>query len=348
MGFTAQLLDDIRAQLAPDDAALDEARARREAVRAAALSFQGSRHTFASGSLAHWTANCPVHLRDKGLDADCGVILDRRVYPWLGPDSATGEGPNEIVEEMRFHIQEEVARNYPKVESHFPEKRAILLEFHEPLPNGEDPTVDLVVGLERVNGLGLWIPNTKNDTWDPSHPQGHTDLLTGEPKALRVTRARTIRLAKAENKRVPDPLLCSFNIEALALMFVAPGAGVPQALVRLWREGAVDLRARLTPDPTRVSAPIKCRDRQAAADRFETAANRLEAALTYDDDERWVRQQLATLLPEFVARSRSEVTKARALAALKGASPLSVTTGGVLSAGSGLELKNPRSFGTVR
>lgn len=347
MGFTAQLLDDIRAQLAPDQDSLDEARERREAVRAAALSFNGGRHTFASGSLAHGTANCPVHLRDKGLDADCGVILDRRVYPWLGPDSASGEGPNDIVEELRFHIQNEVARTYPKVEV-TTTKRAILLEFHEPLASGQDPTVDLVLGLDRVGAQGLWIPNTETNEWDPSDPEGHTKLLTGEPKRLRVTRARTIRLAKAENKRLPDPLLCSFNIEALALMFVAPGAGVPQALVQLWRDGAVDLRARLTPDPAGVSAPIKCPDRYAAADRFHTAASRLEAALAHDDNEGWVRQQLAALWPEFVAGDPSEVTKARALAALKGAAPLSVTTGGVLSASTGLELKNPRSFGTSR
>ena len=346
MGFTAQLLDDIRAQFAPDQDSLDEARARRETVRDAALTFNGGRRTFPSGSLAHGTANCPVHLRDKGLDADCGVVLDRRVYPWLGPDAATGEGPTEIVEDLRFHIQEQVARTYPKV-AVTTTKRAILLEFHTPLPSGQDPTVDLVLGLDRVGAQGLWIPNTETDEWDASDPEGHTSLLTAEPKSLRVTRARTIRLAKAENKRVPDPLLCSFNIEALALMCVAPGAGVPQALVRLWRDGAVDLRVRLTPDPAGVSAPIKCRDRYAAADRFDIAASRLESALAYDDDESWVRQELATLWPEFVAGSRGELTKARAVAAAKTKS-LSVTTAGVLSAGSGLELKNPRSFGTPR
>lgn len=131
-------------------------------------------------------------------------------------------------------------------------------------------------------------------------------------------------------------------------MFVAPGAGVPQALVRLWQDGAVDLRARLTPDPAGVSAPIKCLDRYAAADRLDTAASRLEAALAHDENESWVRQQLAALWPEFVAGNGREVTKARALAALKGASPLSVTTGGILSVSSGLGLKSPRSYGTLR
>jgi hypothetical protein len=50
-------------------------------------------------------------------------------------------------------------------------KRAILISVDEPLPGGEDPTVDLVVGLERVNKPGLWIPNTEAEDWDPSDPR---------------------------------------------------------------------------------------------------------------------------------------------------------------------------------
>lgn len=344
MGYTEQILDDIRGQLAPDDVAIKEARERREAVRTSALSFWAGRHTFASGSLAHATANCPVHQRDKGLDADCGVVLDRRFYPTLGPDSATGDGPKSVVEEIRAHVESRLAPKYPglKVTT---TKRAILLEFQEPLPNGEDPTVDLVVGLERVGTPGLWIPNTERDQWDPSDPEGHTKLLTAQPKSLRVTRARAIRLAKAENKRVAEPLLCSFNLEALALMFVMLGVGVPGALMALWREGAADLRSRFTPDPAGVSAPIKCSDRYKAASRLDFAADRLESALSCDYDENRVRRELATLWPEFVADRATEATKARAIASLKSGAPLSVTKAGALSATTGFALKSPRAFG---
>src|SRR4051812_25596450 len=87
MGYTRPMLIDIRMQLAPDDAVIKEARARRDAVLGAASTFPAVLRTFFSGSLAHGTANCPVHRRDKGLDADCGVVLDRRFWTWLGPDS---------------------------------------------------------------------------------------------------------------------------------------------------------------------------------------------------------------------------------------------------------------------
>ena len=104
MGATQDLLDDIRKQLAPSDEVLAEARARRDLVRSIAESFPGTVRSFTSGSLAHGTANCPVHQRDAGLDGDAGLVLDRRTHPQLGPDSDANVGPNEIVEAIRAHV----------------------------------------------------------------------------------------------------------------------------------------------------------------------------------------------------------------------------------------------------
>jgi hypothetical protein len=341
---TAALLSDIRAQLAPDDTVLKEGKERRDVVRDAAEKFNGALRSFCSGSLAHGTANCPIHQRDRGLDGDCGVVLDRRYYPDLGPDSAAGVGPVDIVDEMVAFVTEPVKTKYAKARFKVT-KRAILVTFSEPLPTGEDPTVDLVVGLNRKDEPGLWIPNTEKDFWDPSDPETHTALLTDEPKSLRVTRARAIRLAKAENRRTATPPLCSFNVEALGLMFVEPGLGEPRALLALWRQGAADLRRRLTPDPAGVSAPIKIEDRLSGAARLGAAADRLEKALERDWDAEWVRSHLQPLWPEFVPTTGGGETKARLAAGLQAGSPIGVTSTGALSVGAGAGLKNPRSFG---
>ncbi|KRF45091.1 hypothetical protein ASH01_14305 [Terrabacter sp. Soil811] len=342
---TAQLLADVRSQLAPDDVVIKEARARRDAVRAAGESFAGGLRSFTSGSLAHGTANCPVHQRDKGLDADCGVVLDRRVHTNLGPDSALADGPVEVVEEVRDFIAAVVAPTYSRATFEIT-KRAILITFNEPLPSGEDPTVDVVVGLSRKDAPGLWIPNTEADTWDPSHPEQHTALLTSGPRDLRRSRARAIRLAKAENKRIAPPPLCSFNLEALGYMYVEPGLSEAQALLALWRDGATDLSARLTPDPAGISADIKVEDRLLAAARLREAAGRLASALGRDWDAEWVRRQLQPLWPDFIADGTDQgSTKARLAASMKNKSSLSVTTTGALTTGAGLGLKHPRSFG---
>jgi hypothetical protein len=347
MGYTERLLDDVRAQLAPNDAVLKEARERRDLVRSAAESFHGTTGSFASGSLAHATANCPIHERDRGLDADCGVKLDRRSHPTLGPDSRDNDGPTAIVEEVRNHLRPKVLAEYPLAAFKIT-KRAILINFNAPLLTGEDPTVDLIVGLERRNKPGLWIPNTEAERWDPSQPEKHTQLLTADPKDLRVVRARVIRLAKAENKRAGTPPLCSFNLEALGLMFVERGMDEPLALQTLWARGADDLKRRLTPDPAGVSPPIKVTDRQTAADRLRMAAHILAMALAVDDDERLARKRLARLWPDFIAVEPGGTTKARTAARLRSRSEMSITPAGMLSTGAGQQLKSVRSFGDPR
>ena len=77
-------------------------------LAAAAQTFIGALFTYRSGSLAHGTANCSVHHRDQGLDADCGVVLDRRVHTLFGPDGI-GLGPNSTVNEMVEHLKPTVS-----------------------------------------------------------------------------------------------------------------------------------------------------------------------------------------------------------------------------------------------
>jgi hypothetical protein len=346
MGFTREILDDVRSQIAPDDAVLKETRARRDAAMKAGRSFRGARDSFASGSIGHGTANCPIHERDKGLDADCGVVLNRRVHQTIGPDSSEGEGPADVVEEMRKHVLKELSNQYPKV-SIETMKRALLIRFRSPLVTGEDPTADLVVGLERKDAPGLWIPNTSASRWDPSDPQKHTELLTGEPKKLRVVRARAIRLAKAENKKNTYVPLSSFNLEVFGLMFVDDTMNEVEALLALWSNGAEDLRARLTPDPVKVSAQIKVPDRDRAVGRLTAAARSLESALVNDEDEQVVRQALHKLWPDFVAERSGGGTTARIVARLREQKSLSFGKCGLTSVtGSGVELtKHPRSYG---
>lgn len=344
MGATQDLLDDIRQQLAPSDEVLKEARARRDLVRGIGETFPGTVRSFQSGSLAHGTANCPIHQRDAGLDGDAGLVLDRRTHPHLGPDSDAKVGPSEIVEAIRSHVAVGVRKRYPAAVISTT-KRAILVEFHSALREGEDPTVDLVVCIDRQGKPGVWIPNTEKDSWDPSHPEKHTELLTAEPAQLRRVRARAIRLAKAENKRTATPPLSSFNIEALALMFVEDGIDSARALLAIWRDGAADLQIRLTPDPAGVSAPIKVADPDLAVSRLEAAANVLQSALDHDDDEDWVRRQLAQLWPDFVAGSPASVTKARLAEALKSGKKVSAAAGVGLALSGGTALKAPRAFG---
>src|SRR4029077_10014350 len=104
--FVGEILTDVRDQIAVDDEVLSETKARRNVVKRAARKFEGALKTFDSGSVAHGTPNKPIS------DADCGVVLDRRTYPELGPDGED-EPPNEIVAEMAEFVIARVGESYP-------------------------------------------------------------------------------------------------------------------------------------------------------------------------------------------------------------------------------------------
>lgn len=118
------VLEEIRREISASDDDLGEARKRRDVVLEAAGSFDGALRTFKSGSVAHGNVNNPVD------DADGGVVLDRRVHVTLGPDSADGDDPEEIVHEAREHVMEIVRETYPKARSRLI-KRAILIRLNE-------------------------------------------------------------------------------------------------------------------------------------------------------------------------------------------------------------------------
>ena len=339
MQNTASYLNDIHAKLAPSAGTLSAARSRREEVLAAARSYPGALRTYKSGSIAHRTAN-------HDTDADCGVVLDRRSYPSLGPDG-DGEAPNRIVEDVREFLRERLKEDHPDIRFRVT-KRAIQVSFSEPLDDGTDPSVDLIVALTRRDEEGLWIPNNETRDWDASHPEHHTKVLTDDPAGLRRIRARVIRLAKGWNTQFTQPGLCSFNIEALALSAVAEEHDVPDGLAELFRFAASDLKRRLTPDPAGVSRPIKLlMDRDVVVGRLERAARRMSDALDNDDDKDKVQEAMAGLYPEYISPPVGSTSKEAIASALRSGSPTLAVSGGVLSVGGsgGPGLKATRSWG---
>lgn len=323
------LLDQIRDDVAPSDTTLSDARENRDAVLSSAGTFDGALRTYRSGSIAHGTAN-------DDTDADCGIVLDRRVWTELGPDG-DDDGPGEVVERVRSKVRSDLNDDGWDVSTRLT-KRAIEVRF----PDG--PSVDLIVGLTRKGAAGLWIPNLKTSSWDASHPERHTELLTANPKSLRATRARAIRLAKAWNKQPSQPGLCSFNLEALALAAVEPGMGLPEALHAIADHGATDLAKRLTPDPADVSPPIKLLiDRGIVVSRLSALAASLAKAIESEDDDE-VQDLIAAAYPNYLEPADRQ-SKASVSASLRGGNDGVRYTASGITAATGSQVKTTRSFG---
>jgi hypothetical protein len=337
MSHTATILDEIRAQVAPDDETLKAAKGRRDDALGYAEGFNGVARTYVSGSIAHGTAN-------SGLDADGGIVLDRRTWTGLGPDG-DDVGPCEVVEEVRETVRTSLKEAYPGIKSRL-SKRAIVFKVHEELSNGLDPSVDLIVGLQRAGG-GLWIPNLEKDSWDPSDPICHTKLLTADPKTLRVTRARVVRLGKCWNSQYSDPGMCSFNIEALALACVEDGMTVAAGLAAFFKYAAGDVKAHNTPDPANVSKPIKLKiEREVMVGRLESARDLVQSALDNDSDETAVRTALADLYWKHLDPPANAESKAALANQLReGNAGLRMGSALAVGSGSGAALKTGRAYG---
>ena len=336
MPYIEAILSNVLDQLHPGDDVISVARERRTEVLDTMKSFPGHLRGYTSGSLAHRTANFDT-------DADCGVVLDRRHYWRLGPDGA-GDGPDDIVETARVYLREQLKPHHPDIAFRVT-KRAIQVRYHEPLQSESDPSVDLIIALNRADASGLWIPNKERDRWDPSHPEYHTDLLTCSPKSLRQKRAQVIRLAKGENSRYDPKTLCSFNIEALALMFVEDKEYLGAMLVDLFLRGASDLSKRLTPDPADVSPPIKVRDRELAVKRLQRAGGFVQAALDNDNDECVVRGNLHQVFPDHVELCQPTDKDMRAALQDGGKG---FTVAGGLATGSQQRQRSTRAYGSRR
>lgn len=337
MNHTDDILVEIQKKIAPSNETLEAVRSRRDQVLSIAGRYVGALRTYTAGSIAHRTAN-------DDTDADCGVVLDRRSYHELGPDG-DGGAPNDIVEDVRSYIRDRLKDRHPDIAFRLT-KRAIKVTFNEPLPDGSDPSVDLIVALTRAAGA-LWIPNLEQKRWDASDPEYHTRLLTAEPAGLRRMRAKVIRLAKAWNKQYSQPGLCSFNIEALALEAIKEEVGVADGLATFFNYAASDLSKRQTPDPAGVSAPIKTPiERETAASRLGKAAETLETALN-SDNENDARDDLASVYWVYVTPSPGSSSKAAFAKALReGNLAVRVVPGSISIAGSGsVALKTTRAYG---
>jgi hypothetical protein len=290
---TIDHLNDIRQQVQAQDRALRVARERRDDTRDAAITFPGALRVSATGSLATRYVNHPVD------DADEVVVLDRRVYPQLGPDGGN-EFPYAIVDDVHHHLRDALQDQHPKVQIE-KMKRGLLIEFNEPIDVEQDPTVDLVIALNRRADGALWIPNLETKRWEPSHPEEHVQLFTEGPADLRRVRAWVNRIGKAWNKQWDDPALSSFNIAALAWEAITVSMPLDRAMASFFNYAAAALASAPTSDPACVSGAIKLpHGPEVAVKRLSAAAQGLNDALAHDNDSARVADALARVFFDFI------------------------------------------------
>ena len=269
---------------------LEEARRRRDRVLAIAEEHDAARDGagFASGSVAHGTTNRPLE------DADCGIKVNRRfeAFRVFGPDAAEDRGPEAFIELFSEFVLPRLRHRYPNAEVDLSGNRAIKFLINQTVEIDEwgavDPYVELIVGLDRADGPGIWIPNRRRRGWDPADPELHTEMMVmRHPEALRVLRAHLLRLSKRAVKRDAAnggvAVMCSWNLSAFALELLTETAPLAAAFHAFLSGASSSIAAGLTEDPApAVTEPIKLPDgvsREQASRRLGEMAVIVEAAL---------------------------------------------------------------------
>ncbi len=336
-----ELFEEARGRIAVPDEVLKEARKRRDAIGEIVEEEFDTLRTFGSGSLAHGTRNDPLN------DADAGVVLDRRAYEDLGPE---GEGPCAKVEEIRGRLRERLKEQYPKARFYTGGHRAIRVNFMELIQTGASNfTADLIVAIRREEG-GLWIPDLDNDSWDPSHPERHVDLIIERNKKTKSQFARILRLAKHANAHHGKTVV-SFNVAALGLEAITEKVSLPEGLALLLRHAADGLDKGLTEDPAGISGSIKVNvsRRKDAAKKFKDMADLAEKALELDADGQTAQAQRnwSKVLPGAIDPPKDDDLEAEiAAGARKGNEWISWGAGGMSVSSKPVRKAPPaRSFG---
>ena len=341
MSLLNDLLNEVRTSIEPDDASLREARNRLALVRDHAGTFYGALRTYRSGSLAVHSMNDPVS------DGDGGVVLNRNYYPGLGPEGTQEEEPADVVDELRAHLGPLIRETYPDAKVH-KSKRGPKILFHAPLPDGSDPTVDIVLALTRKEGEGIWIPNLDEDSWDPSHPEKHVALFNDSAPAFRSTRRKITRLAKAWNKQYTEPGASSFEVSVWAWEFVESGMGVASGLQALFDQAATRLEnGDPTPDPAKVSDDLRLLvDASKMAPRLRAAATQLETALDSDDDDE-IRDAVSTVFSKYLDAAATS-SLAAATATLKAGTAVAASALGIAVPANTAAASTSRAYGGPR
>lgn len=345
MGNTLDTLETVLDQVQTQKHAMQIARARRDEVRSAGKKLPGVLESYISGSLATNLMIRPV------TDGDCGIVLDRRSYPDLGPEGG-GVGPLDVVETVVTLIKHELRTRYPHLEAKAM-KRGVLVTFNEPLDEDQDPTVDLVIALNRKNDDALWIPkidwNERDVSWSPGHPKKHVDMLNSGTEDLKRDRRRAIRIAKAWKNQFDSAGICSFNLAALALECLTFPMPLDEAMLRFYEYGAQALAQTETDDPAHVSGPISIKDpgHLVVAQRFEAAGRGLRTALASDNDADAVATALTEVFPDYVKPPTASTPKSSIAQALRDKTAVGLGTGSALVAGPTVTVaaKSVRAYG---
>jgi hypothetical protein len=153
--------------------------------------------TFLTGSYSRSTMIAPL----KEADIDIFVVLNEKYFHHY--DNGKNGGQGGLLNLLKRTIQKSYSTTAASRNG-----QAVTIKF-------SDFRADVVAGFYRVGG-GFLITNSSNNTWLPTDPKKHVDLMTAANKVHANDLVPLVKMIKAWNKS-NGAYFRSFHLEVLSL-----------------------------------------------------------------------------------------------------------------------------------
>lgn len=153
--------------------------------------------SFLTGSYCRQTLIAPL----KEADIDIFFVLDPKYYHHYNGKNGNQAG-------LLDGVRKVLLKTYTKTPDISRNGQAVTIRFN-------DFVVDVVPGFNRQGG-GFLIPNSVNQSWIPTNPKKHVEIMSSANKAHNNELIPLIKMIKAWNKN-NDKYFNSFHLEVIAL-----------------------------------------------------------------------------------------------------------------------------------
>jgi hypothetical protein len=158
-------------------------------------------HLYVSDSIL--TGSYPRHTKIYPLD-DIDILLIRNTAKVNVSTDGSGVSPNDALDQ----VAEAIRKAYPHTAAIRKQSRSINAQI-----KGLDFGFDIIPAWLR-NPDGYWIPDTDSNSWIPTNPEWHSQLLTEANTRLQQRLKPVIKMVKHWNRNNYE-LLRSFHIELI-------------------------------------------------------------------------------------------------------------------------------------
>jgi hypothetical protein len=230
---------------------------------------------------AHWDIDDDFLTGSYRRDTKTKKLKDVDIFIVIDDDGPQGayrdQPPGRVLDALRDLLQ----AKWPDAHR---DGMAIVIPYG---PDDEVMSMEVVPAFHRTSG-GYHIPNPGAGDWIATDPDKHREASTAKNKECDDKYVPFVKMVKAINRELDEPVSPSFLLEVMAQSIVKPPFGRYQDEIVLFLATAAEQVHDPWPDPAdigpNVNSIMSTADKRAAADALRGALAIAETAVELEDD----------------------------------------------------------------